>query len=73
MADRSGRPHQKPRPSKIATNTGASTVPRPSSAFSTRIERSTAVGLNAAVNVLSAGTQKPKLAPRLAVATSSRA
>ena len=71
MADRSGSPHQKPRPSKMATNTGASTVPRPNRAFSTRIERSTAVGLNAAVNVLSAGTQKPKPAPRLAVARSS--
>ena len=70
-AERSGRPHQKPSPSKIATNTGASTVPSPSSAFRTRIERLTAVGLNAAVNVLSAGTVKPKPAPRLAVARSS--
>jgi hypothetical protein len=52
----------------MATKTGASTVPRPSSALSTRIERSTAPGLNAAVNVLSAGTVKPNPAPRDAVA-----
>ena len=55
----------------MATKTGASTVPNPSSALSTRIERLTAFGLNAAVNVFKAGTVKPKPAPRLAVATSN--
>jgi hypothetical protein len=45
--DRTGRPHQNPRPTKMATNTGASAVPRPSSAFSTSTARSTLSGWNA--------------------------
>ncbi len=44
IADVSGSPHQNPRPTKTATNTGASTVPSPSRALRTRIERSTAAG-----------------------------
>jgi hypothetical protein len=44
MADSSGRPHQKPRPTKRATNTGASAVPTPSNALSTRMDESTACG-----------------------------
>ena len=48
---------------KIATSSGASAVPTPSSALSTRIDESTVAGLNAAVNVLSAGTVKPKPTP----------
>src|SRR5262249_21298404 len=70
-ADSSGRPHQKPRPTKIATNTGASAVPSPSSALSTRTEDSTPAGWNAAVRVFRAGTVSPKPAPRNAVATSN--
>ena len=42
--DRIGRPHQKPRPTKIATRTGASAVPSPSSALSVSTERSTLSG-----------------------------
>ena len=45
IADSTGRPHQKPRPTKIATKTGASAVPSPSRALSTRTDRSTAVGM----------------------------
>ena len=66
-----GKPHQKPSPTKIATNTGASAVPRPSSAFNTRTARSSPSGWNAAANVFSAGTVSPKPAPRNPVATSS--
>src|SRR6516164_8370300 len=43
-AERTGRPHQNPRPRKMATNTGASAVPSPSSAFSTSTARSTLSG-----------------------------
>ena len=48
-ADMTGRPHQKPSPSKRATNTGASAVPSPSSALRTSTERSTASGWKMAV------------------------
>src|SRR5262245_17842846 len=70
-ADATGRPHQKPSPTKIATSTGASAVPRPSSALSTSTDESTRSGWNAAVNVFSAGTVRPKPTPTNAVATSS--
>ena len=66
-----GSPTQKPRPTKIATNTGASAVPSPSSALSPSTERSTAPGWNAAVNVLIDGTVSPNPAPRQPVATRS--
>ena len=39
-----GSPHQNPRPTKIATNTGASVVPSPSNAFSTSTEASARPG-----------------------------
>ena len=42
--DRTGRPHQKPRPTKTATKTGARAVPSPSSALSVRTARSGVVG-----------------------------
>ena len=66
-----GSPTQKPRPTKIATNTGASAVPSPSSEFSTSTERSTVSGWNAAVNVLMDGTVSPNPTPRHAVASRS--
>ena len=44
--ERIGRPHQKPRPTKMATRTGATAVPSPSSAFSTSTARSTPSGWN---------------------------
>ena len=66
-----GRPTQNPRPTKIATNTGASAVPSPSSELRTSTERSTVSGWNAAVNVLIDGTVSPKPTPRHAVASSS--
>ena len=43
--DMTGSPHQKPKPTKMATNTGARMVPSPSSAFSTRTEASARVGV----------------------------
>src|ERR1700735_543729 len=70
-AARIGRPVQNPMPTNIATNTGASAVPSPSRAFSTSTDRSTACGWNAAASVFSAGTARPKPAPRQAVAASS--
>ena len=66
-----GRPHQKPRPTNTATNTGASAVPSPSSAFSTRTDRSTPSGWNTEAYVLRIGTVRPNPAPRNAVAASS--
>ncbi len=66
-----GSPHQNPSPTKSATNSGASTVPSPSSALRVRIARSTAAGWNAAAIVLSEGTVSPKPAPRHAVASRS--
>jgi hypothetical protein len=66
-----GRPTQKPRPTKIATNTGASAVPSPSSALSESTDRSTASGWNAAVNVLIDGTVSPNPTPRQPVASRS--
>ena len=51
-----------------ATSSGASAVPTPNSALSTSTDESTLSGLNAAVNVLSAGTVKPKPTPRENVA-----
>ena len=57
----------------MATNSGASAVPSPSSALSTSTAESTLAGLNAAVNVLSAGTVNPKPTPRLVVASSRSA
>ncbi len=66
-----GSPHQNPRPTNTATNTGASAVPSPSRAFSTSTDESTLVGLKAAVNVLRAGTVKPNPMPRLVVASRS--
>src|SRR5205085_9606819 len=68
----SGRPHQKPRPTKIATNTGARAVPRPSNAFNTSTARSCPSGWNADAKVLSAGTVSPNPAPRKPVAVSSK-
>src|SRR6478752_4897964 len=67
-----GSPHQKPRPTNTATNSGANAVPSPSRALSTSTDESTLVGLNAAVNVFSAGTVKPKPMPRLVVASNSK-
>ena len=64
IAEVSGSPHQKPSPSKTATNTGARTVPNPSRALSTRIERAGRSGWNAAVSVFNAGTVRPKPTPR---------
>ena len=69
--DSTGSPHQNPSPTNIATNSGASAVPRPSNAFRTSTEWSTASGWNTAVKVFSVGTVRPKPAPRNAVATSS--
>ncbi len=69
--DMTGRPHQNPRPTKMATNTGARAVPSPSSALSASTEASTRSGWNAAVRVLRAGTVRPNPAPRHAVAASS--
>ena len=69
--DMIGSPCQNPRPTKMATNTGASAVPRPSRAFSTSTEPSTLSGWNAAVSALMAGTVSPNPAPRHAVAASS--
>ena len=71
-SDSTGSPHQNPRPTKMATNTGASAVPNPRSALSTRTDRSIACGWNAAVNVLSVGTVSPNPTPTKAVATRSR-
>ncbi len=71
MDDSTGRPHQNPRPTKTATNTGASAVPSPRSALSARTERSTAAGWNTAVNVLRLGTVSPNPVPSAAVATRS--
>jgi hypothetical protein len=71
MAESTGSPHQKPRPTNSATNTGARAVPSPSNAFNVRIERSMAAGWNVAVRVLRVGTVSPKPAPRNAVATRS--
>ena len=65
-----GRPHQNPKPMKMATNTGARAVPNPRSAFRTRTEPSTRSGWNAAVRVLMAGTVRPNPAPKHAVAAS---
>ncbi len=56
----------------MVAKTGARAVPKPSSALSVRIARSTVCGKKAAVNVLSAGTQNPKPTPRQVVAASSR-
>src|SRR5215217_4241122 len=52
-ADSNGKPHQNPRPTKIATNTGASAVPSPSSALRVSTEVSTLVGWNTAVRIFS--------------------
>ena len=60
IADVSGRPHQKPSPTKIATNTGASAVPSPSRALRTSTDDSTPAGWKAAVSVFSDGTASPK-------------
>ena len=68
-----GSPIQNPRPLKTATNTGATAVPRPSSAFRTSTDLSTAAGCSAAARVLRAGTESPNPAPRHAVAPSSSA
>ena len=71
QAASTGSPIQNPRPLKTATNTGAMAVPRPSSAFKTRTDLSTAAGCSAAAKVLSDGTESPNPAPRHAVAASS--
>ena len=65
-----GSPHQNPRFTKISAKIGAKAVPTPSSALSVRIAPSTRRGKKAAVNVFSAGTTKPKPAPRNPVAVS---
>src|SRR5271165_4117034 len=63
-----GRPHQIPNPTKIATKTGASAVPTPSKAFSTSTALSTLCGKNAAAKVLIAGTVSPNPTPMQVVA-----
>ena len=50
---RTGSPTQNPMPLNTATNAGASAVPRPSSALSTRTDLSSASGFSAAVSVFS--------------------
>ena len=67
-----GSPHQAPRPMKRATNRGASAVPTPSSALRVRTALSTVAGWKAAVNVLTAGTTRPKPTPSAAVAARRR-
>ena len=67
-----GRPRQMPRPTKTAAKTGARAVPSPSRAFRISTARSIAAGKKAAAKVLRDGTVRPKPAPRLAVASSSR-
>ena len=66
-----GSPHQMPRPMKMATNSGASTVPSPSNAFRISTAGSIFCGKKAAAKVFSAGTVRPKPMPRLAVASSN--
>jgi hypothetical protein len=60
-----------PSPTKIATKTGASAVPSPSSAVRTSTAESIFCGKKAAVKVFRAGTVRPKPMPRLVVARSS--
>ena len=62
-------PARMPSPTKIATNTGASTVPSPSSAFSISTARPRAPGWKRAASVLRVGTARPNPAPRHAVAS----
>ena len=47
-SDSTGMPHQKPRPTKTATKTGAKAVPNPRSALRTRTALSARSGRNAA-------------------------
>ncbi len=65
-----GRPHHQPMPRKTATSTGASAVPRPSSALRYSTARSTAERKKAPTRLLSDGTVSPKPIPRLVVASS---
>src|SRR6185437_907860 len=55
-ADSTGRPHQNPSPTNIATNTGASAVPSPSRALRTKTARSTPSGWKSDTKVLMTGT-----------------
>ncbi len=58
-------------PRNTATSTGASAVPRPSSALRYRTARSAAAGKNAAARLFSAGTVSPNPIPSEVVAASS--
>ena len=68
----SGSPHQIPSPMNTATKTGASAVPRPSSALSASTATSTRRGNSDAASELTTGIVSPKPIPMRPVAPSRK-